>query len=242
LGSVLGPSIDPALFNTRTQRLYASDRGRESVAPMNAKPIVAYYRVSTRQQERSGLGLLAQQDAIRRYVAANRCKVLAELTEVESGRNDGRPKLAEALWFCRVYDAKLVIARLDRLARSTAMIAGLMKSGVDFVAADMPLANRFTIHILAAVAEYEARLISQRTKAAFAAAKARGRKFGNPTPLHIDFRTPRGKQPCELCESKQKRAPSTTSRYFVNYVTGEKRSMGLRFSSQQWVSRHRGDD
>src|ERR1700722_12044829 len=149
---------------------------------MNAKTIVAYYRVSTRQQARSGLGILAQQDAIRRYVAANRCKVLAELTEVESGRNDGRPKLAEALWFCRVYDAKLVIARLDRLARSTAMIAGLMKSGVDFVAADMPLANRFTIHILAAVAEYEARLISERTKAAFAAAKARGRKFGNPKP------------------------------------------------------------
>ena len=68
---------------------------------MNAKPIVAYFRVSTRQQARSGLGLLAQQDAIRRYVAANQCKVLAELTEVESGRDNGRPKLAEALWFCR---------------------------------------------------------------------------------------------------------------------------------------------
>jgi DNA invertase Pin-like site-specific DNA recombinase len=154
---------------------------------MNAKAIVAYYRVSTRQQERSGLGLLAQQDAIRRYVAANRCKVLSELTEVESGRDSGRPKLAEALWFCRVYNAKLVIARLDRLARSTAMIASLMKSGVDFVAADMPLANRFTIHILAAVAEYEARLISERTKAAFAAAKACGRKFGNPNPTTHRF-------------------------------------------------------
>jgi DNA invertase Pin-like site-specific DNA recombinase len=149
---------------------------------MTPKSIVAYYRVSTRQQARSGLGLLAQQDAIRSYVTSNRCKVLIELTEVESGRNNDRPKLAEALWFCRVYDAKLVIARLDRLARNTAMIAGLMKSGVDFVAADMPLANRFTIHILAAVAEYEARLISERTKAAFAAAKAGGRKFGNPDP------------------------------------------------------------
>jgi DNA invertase Pin-like site-specific DNA recombinase len=149
---------------------------------VSTKPIVAYYRVSTRQQARSGLGLLAQQDAVRRYVSAHRCEVLAELTEVESGRNSGRPKLAEALWFCRVYDAKLVIARLDRLARSTAMIAGLMKSSVDFVATDMLLANRFTIHILAAVAEYEARLISERTKAALAAAKARGRKFGNPDP------------------------------------------------------------
>jgi DNA invertase Pin-like site-specific DNA recombinase len=154
---------------------------------MNAKTIVAYYRVSTLQQARSGLGLLAQQDAVRRYVSANRCKVVAELTEVESGQDNGRPKLAEALWFCRVYDARLVIARLDRLARSTAMIAGLMKSGVDFVAADMPLANRFTIHILAAVAEYEARLISERTKAAFATAKARGRKFGNPDPTTHRF-------------------------------------------------------
>jgi DNA invertase Pin-like site-specific DNA recombinase len=154
---------------------------------MNAKSIVAYYRVSTRQQARSGLGLLAQQDAVRRYVSANECKVLAEMTEVESGRDSSRPKLAEALWFCRVYDAKLVIARLDRLARSTAMIAGLMKGGVDFVAADMPLANRFTVHILAAVAEYEARLISERTKAAFAAAKARGQKFGNPDPTTHRF-------------------------------------------------------
>jgi DNA invertase Pin-like site-specific DNA recombinase len=154
---------------------------------MNAKTIVAYYRVSTRQQARSGLGLQAQQDAIGRYVVANRCKVLAELTEVESGRNDGRPKLAEALWFCRVYGAKLVIARLDRLARSTAMITGLMKSGVDFVKADTPLANRFTIHILAAVAEYEARLISERIKAAFPAAKVRGRKFGNPDPAAHRF-------------------------------------------------------
>ena len=180
VGRRLGARVNPALSDARTERLHASSGSRES--DVSAQPVIAYYRVSTRQQARSGLGLLAQQDAVRRYVAANRCKVLAELTEVESGRDSGRPKLAEALWFCRVYDAKLVIARLDRLARSTAMIAGLMKSGVDFVAADMPLANCFTIHILAAVAEYEARLISERTKAAFAAAKARGRKFGNPDP------------------------------------------------------------
>jgi DNA invertase Pin-like site-specific DNA recombinase len=95
--------------------------------------------------------------------------------------------LRKRFGFAGVYDAKLVIARLDRLARSTAMIAGLMKSGVDFVAADMPLANRFTIHILAAVAEYEERLISERTKAAMAAAKARGRKFGNPDPRTHQF-------------------------------------------------------
>jgi DNA invertase Pin-like site-specific DNA recombinase len=182
----LGTGVDPALFDAGTERLRASGGGRAGPTPMSTTSIVAYYRVSTRQQKRSGLGLIAQQDAVRRYVAAHSCKVLAELTEVESGRDSGRPKLAEALWFCRVYDAKLVIARLDRLARSTAMIAGLLRSGVDFVAADMPLANRFTIHILAAVA-YEARLISERTKAAFATAKARGRKFGNPDPSTYRF-------------------------------------------------------
>jgi DNA invertase Pin-like site-specific DNA recombinase len=149
---------------------------------VSAAPVVAYYRVSTRQQQRSGLGLMAQQDAVQRYVLTCPGKLLAELTEVESGRKSGRPKLKEALWLCRVYGAKLVIARLDRLARSVALIASLVETGVEFVAVDVPLANRFTIHILAAVAEYEARLISERTKAAMAAAKARGRKFGNPDP------------------------------------------------------------
>jgi DNA invertase Pin-like site-specific DNA recombinase len=147
---------------------------------VNTQPVVAYYRVSTRQQKRSGLGLMAQQDAVQRYVSTSPVSLVAELTEVESGRKSGRPKLKEALWLCRVYGAKLVVARLDRLARSVALIAGLVESGVDFVAVDMPLANRFTIHILAAVAEYEARRISERTKAAFATAKARGRHFGNP--------------------------------------------------------------
>jgi DNA invertase Pin-like site-specific DNA recombinase len=149
---------------------------------MTDRPLVVYYRVSTRQQKRSGLGLLAQQDSAHRYVTANPGRLLAELTEVESGRLTDRPQLKEALRLCRVYDAKLIIARLDGLARSVTMIAELMESDVDFVAADMPLANRFTIHILTAVAEYEARLISDRTKAAFAAAKARGRTFGNPRP------------------------------------------------------------
>jgi DNA invertase Pin-like site-specific DNA recombinase len=149
---------------------------------VNDRALVVYYRASTQQQKRSGLGLLAQQDSVHRYIEANPGRVLAELTEIESGRSKDRPQLKEALRLCRIYNAKLIIARLDRLARSVAMIAGLLESDVDFVAADMPLANRFTIHILAAVAEYEARLISERTKAAFAAAKARGRRFGNPNP------------------------------------------------------------
>lgn len=149
---------------------------------MTDRLLVIYYRVSTQQQKRSGLGLLAQQDSAHRYIKVNPGRLLAEVTEIESGRSTDRPQLKEALRLCRVYDAKLIIARLDRLARSVAMIAELLESDVDFVAADMPLANRFTIYILAAVAEYEARLISDRTKAAFAAAKARGRRFGNPKP------------------------------------------------------------
>jgi DNA invertase Pin-like site-specific DNA recombinase len=154
---------------------------------MSLCPIVVYYRVSSQQQKRSGLGLAAQRDAAQRYINANPSRVVAELTEVESGRRSDRPVIQEALWLCRVYGARLVVARLDRLARSTAMISSLMGSGVDFIAADMPLANRFTIHILAAVAEYEARLISERTRAAFSAAKAGGRKFGNPNPAAHGF-------------------------------------------------------
>jgi DNA invertase Pin-like site-specific DNA recombinase len=149
---------------------------------MSKQPLVAYYRVSTRQQKRSGLGLEAQRFAVGRYVESCSGKLIAELTEVESGRRNDRPVIKEALWHCRVYGARLVVARLDRLARNTALIAGLMESGIDFVAADMPLANRFTLHIIAAVAEYEAHLISERTKAAFAVAKAQGRKFGSPRP------------------------------------------------------------
>jgi len=146
---------------------------------MNNPPLVAYYRVSTRQQKRSGLGLEAQRLSVRAYIKACPGKLIAELTEVESGTKDDRPIIKEALWRCRVYGAKLVVARLDRLARSAALIASLLESGVDFVAADMPMANRFTIHILAAVAEYEARLTSERTRAAFAAAKARGKPIIN---------------------------------------------------------------
>lgn len=154
---------------------------------MSPQPLVAYYRVSTRRQQRSGLGLEGQRHAVRCYIESCPGELIAELTDVESGRNDDRPKFKEALWLCRVYDAKLVVAHLDRMSRSMALISGLMESGVDFVAVNMPYASRFTIHIFAAVAEYEVNLASERTKAALAAAKARGRKFGNPNPAAHRF-------------------------------------------------------
>jgi DNA invertase Pin-like site-specific DNA recombinase len=140
---------------------------------------VSYLRVSTDKQGITGLGMQAQRDAVLRYVAG-RGEIVAEFVEVESGRKDNRPQFRAALDECRKRRAVLLIARLDRLARDVAFIANLMKSDVEFVAVDMPQANRITIQILAAVAEHEREIISQRTKAALAAAKSRGIRLGNP--------------------------------------------------------------
>lgn len=142
------------------------------------KLFVSYFRVSTIQQGRSGLGLDAQREAVDRFLRQSNGRVVAELTEIESGTKSSRPELIEALRHCRVHGATLVIAKLDRLARNVAFISNLMESNVEFVAVDFPFANRLTIHILAAVAEHEAQMIRERTKAALAAARARGVKLG----------------------------------------------------------------
>jgi DNA invertase Pin-like site-specific DNA recombinase len=139
---------------------------------------VAYYRVSTAKQGRSGLGLEAQQEAVRSYLNGGAWQLVDEVVEVESGKRNDRPKLAEALRLCRLHGATLIIAKLDRLARNVAFISNLMESGVEFTAVDFPQANRLTVHILAAVAEHEAKAISTRTKDALAAAKARGKRLG----------------------------------------------------------------
>ncbi|WP_341703838.1 recombinase family protein [Ferrovibrio sp.] len=144
---------------------------------MTTGRFVAYYRVSTDKQGKSGLGLEAQRLAVTNYLNGGRWKMVAEFTEVESGKRKDRPKLAEAIAACRVYGATLVIAKLDRLARNVAFVSNLMESGVDFVAVDFPQANRLTVHILAAVAEHERAMISERTRAALAAAKARDAKL-----------------------------------------------------------------
>jgi DNA invertase Pin-like site-specific DNA recombinase len=139
---------------------------------------VAYYRVSTAKQGASGLGLDAQQEAVRCYLNGGHWKMVGEFTEIESGKRNDRPKLAEALALCRLYNATLIIAKIDRLARNVNFISNLMESSVEFVAVDFPTANRLTVHILAAVAEHEALMISARTKAGLAAAKARGTVLG----------------------------------------------------------------
>lgn len=142
---------------------------------------IAYYRVSTKKQAFSGLGLEAQRAAVSAFVQG-RGKILKEYTETESGKKTDkmRPELNKALQQCCLTGATLVIATLDRLARNAHFLLGLKESGVKFVCADMPEANEMTIGILAIVAEEEAKTISKRIKAALAAAKARGVRLGNP--------------------------------------------------------------
>jgi DNA invertase Pin-like site-specific DNA recombinase len=122
--------------------------------------------------------LEAQREAVSRYLNGGHWQLVQEIVEVESGRRNDRPAISEALRLCRLHKATLVIAKLDRLARNVHFISSLMESGVDFVACDFPEANRRTVHILAAVAEHEASMISARTKAALEAAKARGVVLG----------------------------------------------------------------
>lgn len=139
---------------------------------------VAYYRVSTAKQGRSGLGLDAQRKAVSDYLNGGAWELVSEFVEVESGKDDQRPQLERALSMCELTGAVLVVAKLDRLSRNVAFLATLQDSGVRFVAADMPEANELTIHIMAAVAQAERKAISKRTKEALAAAKARGQKLG----------------------------------------------------------------
>ena len=141
---------------------------------------VAYFRVSTDKQGRSGLGFEAQRHAVDQFLNGGSWSLIGEFIEVESGKRNKRPELEKALAVCKRQKAKLVIAKLDRLSRNLAFIATLMDSGVEFVAVDNPHANKLTVHILAAVAQHEREMIAQRTKDALQAAKARGVVLGNP--------------------------------------------------------------
>jgi DNA invertase Pin-like site-specific DNA recombinase len=140
--------------------------------------VVLYLRVSTGKQGADGLGVDAQRAACFDYLNGGSWKVIAEFVEVESGKKDNRTKLLEAIELCKKKKATLVVAKLDRLSRDVEFTAHLMKSKVDFVAADMPMANTLTIHIMAAMAQHEREMVSVRTKAALQALKAKGKVLG----------------------------------------------------------------
>ena len=145
---------------------------------------VTYYRVSTTRQGKSGLGLEAQEQATNDYITRVGGGIVESYTDVESGKKNNRPELEKALRKCRLTGAVLVIAKLDRLARNARFLLELQDSSIKFVCCDMPEANDLTVGIMACLAQYESKLISERTKAALQAAKARGVKLGNKN-LHL---------------------------------------------------------
>ena len=160
---------------------------------MTHQQFVTYFRVSTARQGISGLGLDAQRQTVAQFLAGGTKTVLAEFVEVETGKGSNalerRPELRAALDLCKKSGATLLIAKLDRLARNVHFVSGLMESKVKFVACDLPEANQLTIHIMAAFAEHEARRISERTRDALAAAKARGVVLGATGPANLKRHT-----------------------------------------------------
>jgi DNA invertase Pin-like site-specific DNA recombinase len=149
---------------------------------------VAYYRVSTRQQQRSGLGIEAQRAAVERFTEAENIRIVAEFVEAETGKGadalDRRPQLADALAAAKAAKCCVLVSKLDRLSRDVAFVAGLMAQRVPFIVAELGRdADPFMLHLYAALAEKERRLISERTKAALAIRKAQGSKLGNPTNI-----------------------------------------------------------
>jgi DNA invertase Pin-like site-specific DNA recombinase len=142
---------------------------------------VSYLRQSTKKQSLSNLGIEAQREIIHKYLG--QIKPIAEFVETESGKRTDRPKLAEALELCRKTKSTLIVAKLDRLSRNVAFTSKLLESDVEIKFCDFPEANRLVLHIIASIAEYEAGLISTRTKQALKAKKARGVRLGKPENL-----------------------------------------------------------
>ena len=167
---------------------------------------VTYYRVSTQRQGASGLGMDAQRESVRQFLNGGSWDVVGEFVEVESGRKTDkqRPQLAAALAACKKHGAKLLVAKLDRLARSVHFVSGLMQAGVKFVAVDLPEANDLTIHVMAAFAEFEAKRISQRTKGALTAAKARGIVLGSAGPANLKRNIEERKQAADSFAAKMR--------------------------------------
>lgn len=149
------------------------------------KNFIAYYRVSTQEQGRSGLGLDAQRSIVLKYIQHNGNRIIQEFTEVESGKRNDRPELIKALNTAKERNATLVIAKLDRLSRNVNFISALMESKINFICCDMPDASPLTIHIFAALAQWERERISQRTKDALQAKKAKDLNWTPGTPANL---------------------------------------------------------
>ncbi len=156
---------------------------------MTSKKFIAYYRVSTVRQGMTGLGMEAQRSAVASYLYGHQGELCGEFSEVETGKGanalDKRPELRAALALCRKSGATLIIAKLDRLARNVHFVSGLLETGCDFVAADMPQASKAMIQMHAVMSEWERDQISARTKVALAAAKARGVRLGTTGPANL---------------------------------------------------------
>jgi DNA invertase Pin-like site-specific DNA recombinase len=204
---------------------------------MTEGTFVAYYRVSTAKQGASGLGLEAQRKAVADYLNGGNWRIVAEFTEIESGRKSARPELEKALAAARLHKAPLIVAKLDRLTRSVAFLSRLLEAGVDVRFCDLPQIEgpqgRFLLNSMVAVAELEAGLISQRTKAALAAAKARGKRLGGD----------RGQRPSKAAREAAARAVAGRvkgrGRDFAPLIA-EMRTAGvtsLRAIAREWTAR-----
>ena len=194
---------------------------------------IAYYRVSTQQQGRSGLGLEAQRAAVAAYVARGGWEQVGAFEEVETGKGANalarRPQLQAALTLCKKQGATLIIAKLDRLARNVHFVTGLLEAGVEFVAADMPTANKVMIQVHAVMCEWERDQISARTRAALAAAKARGVQLGKTGPANL--RANNDRRVAEATEVAMRLRPVLASfaaqRYSQRRIVGELNALGV---------------
>lgn len=206
---------------------------------------IAYYRVSTKGQGQSGLGMEAQRAAVAAYVKDNKV-ILAEFQDIESGKKDNRPELMKAIAIAKEKGAKLIIAKLDRLSRNLTFISSLMDNKVSFVCCDMPEANEFTLHIFAALAQQERKMISDRTRRALEEKKKTGVKLGSPANLTYEHRLKGGKVKREEAKQNEnnKRAAALIKSYRnagMNWLTianalnnaGFKTSRGKSFQAVQ---------
>jgi len=192
--------------------------------------IVAYLRVSTARQGQSGLGLDAQRAAIAEYCASAGARIAKEFVEVESGKRNDRAVLQNALAYAKRTRSRLVIGKLDRLARNVAFIANLMESDVEFVALDVPGANRLLLHVMASVAEAEGRAISERTVAALREAKARGVRLGAADPRSRNL-TPAAASKGAVLGAKAMRDKARSHYAEAIPVVAKLREAGLSFAA-----------